>query len=134
MQLDTSLALIFYLAKTLGTGQCPTAIDEQSARQAIQWCEYLETHARRLYASGENPSMESARALYERIQKGDLPHEFSPRDVYYAKHWSKLDTVEKVNDAIKILKEFGWVKTEEVKTLGRSTIKVIVYPQLRGLR
>ena len=129
-----SLALIFYLAETVGRGVPPTAVDAKACRQAIQWCEYLETHARRLYASGEDPSMESARALLDRIQRGDLPNEFSPRDVYHAKHWSKLDTAEQVAGAIKVLEEFGWVKTEQIKTQGRSTIKVIVHPQLRGRR
>lgn len=120
-----SLALIFYLVETVGKGIKPTAVDAQAAHQAIQWCDYLETHAKRLYASGEDPSMESARALLERIKKGDLSDGFSPRDVYHAKHWSKLNTAEQVTSAIKILEDFGWVKIEAAKTSGRPSTKVV---------
>ncbi|MGB7977595.1 MAG: DUF3987 domain-containing protein [Chlamydiales bacterium] len=127
-----SLALIFYLIETVGRGIQPVEVDLQAARQAILWCEYLETHAKRLYASGEDPSMESARALLERIKRGDLSDGFSPRDVYHAKHWSKLDTAEQVANAIKLLEEFGWVRTETTKTIGRPSTKVSIHPQLRG--
>lgn len=33
---------------------------------------YLETHAKRLYSSAKDPAMEAARALLDRIKKGDL--------------------------------------------------------------
>lgn len=126
-----SLALIFYLVETIGKGVPPVAVDLSSVLKAIQWCEYLETHAKRLYASGEDPGMESARALLYRIQKGDLADGFSFRDVYHAKHWSKLESAEQVTNAINILKEFGWVRTETVKTPGRSSVKVMAHPNIR---
>jgi putative DNA primase/helicase len=119
-----SLALIFYLVKTVEKEVDPTGVDVQSTRQAIQWCDYLETHAKRLYASGEDPSMESARVLLGHIQNGDLPNGFSPRDVYHAKHWSKLDSADKVEE------DLGWVRREIVRTPGRPSTKVILHPQL----
>ncbi len=126
-----SLALIFYLVETVGRGQKPVAVDIQSARQGMLWCEYLETHARRLYASGQDPFMDSARALIERIRRGDLSDGFTPRKVYHGKHWSKLDTPAKVTGGIKILEEFGWVKTEVFKTGGHPTTKVTLHPCLK---
>ncbi len=127
-----SLSLIFYIVETVGKGRVPTTIDAQSAKQAILWCDYLKTHAGRLYASGEDPGMESARALLERIKRGDLPEEFSSRYVYHSKHWAKLSTADQVNSAIKILKEFGWLKIEIIQTPGRSSNKIIVHPSLRS--
>lgn len=126
-----ALALISYLVRTVGMGADPTAVDLESASKAIRWCEYLETHAKRLYACGEDPGMESARALLDRIQRGDLPNEFSPRDVYHAKHWSKLDTADQVTNAIKLLEEFGWVKSVSVPTAGRPSVRIILHPQIR---
>lgn len=123
------LALIFYLIEPLGKDQKPTAVDVDSAKRAIQWCGYLETHARRLYASGEDLGMESARALLERIKSGDLLEMFSPRDVYHGKHWSKLESAERVSSAIKILEDFGWIKTKTYQTAGRPSEKIIVHPQ-----
>lgn len=126
-----SLALIFYLVETLGIGEEPLAVDAGSVQQAIQWCEYLETHARRLYASREHPSMDSARSLLDRIKKGFLVDGFSSRDVYHGKHWANLDDAEKVENAIKVLEEFGWVKSESLKTLGRPAKRIWIHPQLK---
>ena len=126
-----SLALIFYLVKTVGIDIDPVAVDEESAKLAIKWCEYLASHARRLYASAESTGMESARALLEKIRKGDLPDGFSPYTVYYGKHWSNLESAEKVNAAIKILEDFGWVITlTEKKDTGRPATKVYAHPSL----
>lgn len=125
-----SLALIFYIVETVGAGQQPMEVNIQATLKAVQWCEYLETHAKRLYASGEDPGMDSARNLLEHIKKGDLSDGFSPRDVYHAKHWSKLENTEQVNNAIKILEEFGWVKVEVRQDIGRPSKKVFVHPGL----
>ncbi len=125
------LALIFYVVETIGRGGRAIAIDVPAVDKAIEWCSYLETHAQRLFSSSKNLSMESARALLDRIKKGDLANGFSLRDVYHAKHWSKLETAEQVTEAVKTLEEFGYVKTEIVKTLGRSSTKVIIHPKVR---
>ena len=125
-----SLALIFYLVETVGKGSNPVAVDDQATRRAIQWCVYLETHAKRLYASGENADMESARALLNRIKKGDILNGFSLRDVYHGKHWSKLTTADQVSNAIKVLEELGWVRSKIIKTGGRDSVKVFIHPQL----
>jgi hypothetical protein len=44
-------------------------VGRKAALQAAAWCEYLETHAARLYSSAENPAMEGARTLLDRIRK-----------------------------------------------------------------
>ncbi len=125
------LALIFCLIDTPEECFPPQAIDEKAALRAIQWCAYLETHARRLYASAEAPGMESARALLERIQAGDLSDGFSIREVYHARHWSKLDSMEKVTNGVKILEEYGWVRCESLKSGGRPSMIVRLHPQLK---
>jgi len=126
-----SIALIFYLVETVGAAQKPVAVDSTSALRAIQWCEYLETHARRVYASGEDVRMQSARALLKRIRQGDLPDTFSKRQIYHGKHWSHLETSEKAEGALAILEELGWVKVEKTSTKGRPSIEVTVHPELR---
>ncbi len=128
-----SLALIFYIVETVGKGEDSTAVDAKATQQAIRWCDYLETHAKRLYASGKDPYIESARALLDRIKRGDLTDNFSSREIYFSKHWSKLDTADRVNNAIKILEDFGWIKTKEIKTSGRSTNIITVHPRLKEL-
>jgi hypothetical protein len=125
-----SLALIFQLIEYVdGTGE-GDAVGLRAALQAAAWCEYLETHATRLYSSAENPAMEGARALLDRIRKGDVSDGDSTRSVY-RKHWAKLSTPEEVNGACAVLEEFGWLRIEAVKTSGRSTSRLRLHPSLR---
>jgi hypothetical protein len=125
-----SLALTFHLIEFVdGTGE-GGAVGLRSALQAAAWCEYLETHAARLYSSAENPAMEGARALLERIRKGDVNDRDSARSVY-RKHWAKLSTPEEVNGACAVLEEFGWLRIEAVKTSGHSTSRLRLHLSLR---
>ena len=126
-----SLALVFQIIGFVdGSGQ-GGAVGLRPAVQAAAWCEYLETHARRLYSSAENPAMEGARALLVRIRKGDVRNGDSTRSVY-RKHWAKLSTPEEVNGACRLLEEFGWIRVAGVKTGGRSTSKLHLHPALRN--
>ena len=125
-----SLALIFQLIELVdGTGE-EGAVGLRPALQAAAWCEYLETHARRLYSSAENPAMEGARALLERIRKGDVSDGDSTRSIY-RRHWAKLSTPEEVNSACQVLEEFGWLRIEAAKTSGRSTTRLRLHLTLR---
>jgi putative DNA primase/helicase len=124
-----SLALIFQLVEYVDGNGEGGAVGLQSALKAAAWCKYLETHAGRLYSSAENPAMEGARALLERIRKGDVSDGDSTRSVY-RRHWAKLSTPEEVNSACGVLEEFGWLRIEAVKTSGRSTMRLRLHPSL----
>jgi hypothetical protein len=76
------------------------------------------------------PAMEGARALLERIRKGDVGDGDSTRSIY-RRHWAKLSTSEEVNGACSVLEEFGWIRVEAVKTGGRSASTLRLHPSLR---
>jgi hypothetical protein len=125
-----SLALIFQVIEYVdGTGE-GGAVERRAALQAAAWCEFLETHAKRLYSSAETPAMEGARALLDRFRKGDVSDGDSTRSVY-RRHWSKLSTPEEVSSACSVLEEFGWLRIEAVKTSGRTTTRLRLHPTLR---
>jgi hypothetical protein len=124
------LALIFQLIKFVDGSGDGGAVGRRAALQAAAWCEYLETHARRLYSSAENPAMEGARTLLDRIRKGNVSDGDSTRSIY-RKHWARLSTPEEVNSACGVLQEFGWLRIEVAKTSGRSTSKLRLHPTLR---
>jgi hypothetical protein len=125
-----SLALLFHFIEFVdGPGE-GGAVELRPALQAAAWCEYLETHAARLYSSAENPAMEAARALLERIRKGDVRDGDSTRSVY-RRHWAKLSEPEEVSSACTVLEEFGWLRVEAVKTSGWSTTRLRLHPTLR---
>ena len=125
-----SLALVFQLIEYVdGTGE-GDAVGLRATLQAAAWCEYLETHAARLYSSAQNPAMEGARALLEHIRKGDVSDGDTTRSVY-RKHWAKLSTPDEVNSACSVLEEFGWLRVEAVKSSGRSTTRLRLHPTLK---
>lgn len=113
-----SIALIFYAVEALSKGQPIASVSGEAAHQAVAWCDYLETHAKRLYSSAKDPAMEAARSLLDRIKKGDLQDGFAARDVY-RKQWSHLNSSELVHQGIKILVDFGWVKEESIDQKGK---------------
>jgi putative DNA primase/helicase len=128
-----SLALLFELVDFAdGTGE-GGEVGLEATLRAAAWCEYLRTHAERLYSSAQNPAMEAARALLERIRKGGVKNGSTVREVY-RKQWAKLSSPEAVNAAAQVLEAFGWLRVEENKTGGRSTKRVHLYPNLRAER
>jgi putative DNA primase/helicase len=127
-----SLALIFHVVAFVDGKAEPGTVGLEAALQAAAWCEYLETHAGRLYESAENPTMEGARVLLGRIRKGDVKDGASTRDVYRGRHWSKLSTPEEVNVAATVLEDYGWLRVEKVETGGRPATRIHLHPTLRG--
>ena len=105
-KLVPALALLIHLADN-GTG----AIGETALLKALAWAEYLESHARRAYASVTQAESESARALLNHIRRGDVPDPFSRRDVYL-KHWAYLSTPEDTTQAVKLLCDLDWLREE----------------------
>ena len=47
-------------------------VPARHANLALQWCNYLESHARRIYALANNPSLAAALALSQKLQDSDV--------------------------------------------------------------
>jgi putative DNA primase/helicase len=101
-----SLALLFALAD----GQMESVPLSQT-RLACDWCDYLETHANRVYASQARPEHLAAIALSKRLARGWKRSEgfFTARDIY-RNQWSGLDSPDTVRGALLVLEEYGWVR------------------------
>ena len=106
------LALICHIA---GNGFGPVPLG--AARQAGQWAEYLESHARRAYASTGVDNAEAARAIWRRVRKGDLPVPFTARDIQ-RKCWSGLNDKERVAAGIAALVDADWLAGADEETEG----------------
>lgn len=126
-----SLALIFQFCLNADLNCEIKEVERPSAELAVQWCKYLETHAYRLYASAENPALESARALLQRIKKGSLVDGFPLRDVYRS-DWSKLSSLEESQNATDILVEYGWIRCEVKQTSTKPAKIFRLHPKLRN--
>ena len=131
-----SLALVFHLVGLANevTGEtrweAPSSVGAASAARAAAWCEYLEGHALRIYASGENPALEGARALLTRIRKGDVKDGDTVRSIYRGREWLRLSTAEEVNAAASVLEDYGWLRIEKTGTGGRPTTLLRLHPSL----
>ena len=120
-----SIALLMHLADNPQGG--PVTL--RACLQAMAWAEYLEAHARRLYAPALFPEAQAAKALGVRIQAGELPATFSARDVY-RKGWTGLDRAA-VDMALEYLTDAGWLRCRDIDTGGRPSL---VYDTNPGCR
>jgi hypothetical protein len=106
-----ALALIFHLIDTADGGTRSGAVSEGAALRGAALCEYLESHARRVYAMLGDISTRSAAELAKKITRGALQNGFTLRDIY--RHgWHLLTTKELAQGACDELVAANWLRTE----------------------
>ena len=104
------LALVFHLIEVAdGTASGPVTL--RSTQLAAQWCEYLETHARRIYGLVNDIEVAAATRLASKIKEGAIQDGFTARDVY-RNQWGLLDDKEVVALALDELELLRWVRME----------------------
>lgn len=85
-------------------------VDFLHAQQAALWCEYLESHARRVYASHVTPEKLAAITLSKKLQTmmKEGKRTITLREVY-RREWSGLNTPEAAHAALHLLESADWV-------------------------
>lgn len=68
----------------------------------------IESGARRAYASATSPETSAAKAIIEKLRKGELPRTFAARDIY-RRGWAHLSEREHVQDALRLLCDLDWL-------------------------
>lgn len=111
-----SLALIFHLVE-VADDKTQGPITDPSAQKAIQWCEYLESHARRIYAMAESPEHEAAVRLATKIKAKALTTPFTSKMVY-DKGWHGLKNRQEVEAACNLLIDENWLVMERRPVTG----------------
>ncbi len=126
--LAPSLALVIELAD--GDAEQVSAI---AFRRAAAWCDYLESHARRVYGMATDTGITNARAILTKIKLGQLPRPFKQRDIQ-RKDWSGLTSAEAIRDALSNLEDYGWIQpiTSRRATGGRPSTEYHVNPAIDG--
>jgi hypothetical protein len=133
--LFASLALIFEVLRYVShrdEGRDKGAVGVTSAMRAAVWCEYLESHAMRLYHPALMAPVMAAAALLDHIEAGDVPHGMKTRDIW-RKGWQGLATADDLRGAVEILEEHGCVRRETVKPAGggRPSEQLHIHPSSR---
>jgi putative DNA primase/helicase len=131
-----SLALLFELAEWAAGKGGADIVSLEHARKAASWCEYLESHARRVYSCAVTPQLRASRELAEKIQKRKLGADgcFCCRDVYL-KGWSGLDSPEAAKQAAQVLQDAGWLREssgESGPLGGRPSNRFMINPKVFG--
>jgi hypothetical protein len=80
---------------------------------AAAWCQYLEAHARRLYATATDQVRVAAALLASRMARGRLASPFTAREVY-RNDWTGLTEPRVVVEALESLRELGCIRAEAV--------------------
>jgi hypothetical protein len=130
-----SLALTFYLIEFAGktSGVAKGTVSEQHVRLAADWCDFLEEHARKLYAAEIQAGVSAAHALAAKILAGAVFGGQSVRELYRAQ-WAGLRTPDLVLAGITDLTSLGWLRvdTEHPMGGGRPSQIIRLHPELAG--
>jgi hypothetical protein len=104
-----ALALIFELiALAAGEHAATGQVGEPAVRLAAAWCDFLECHARKLYAPKLAGGVATAHLLAAKIKAGLIQDGATIRDIYRAE-WSGLRTPDRVMDGAQVLAQHGWL-------------------------
>ena len=130
--LFASIALIFEAIDFVGGSSSGGSVSKISAMRAAGWCEYLESHALRVYSPLMDTPERRAELLLHKILTKEIKPGAKVREIY-RKQWSGLKTHESVVEALAILAHHGWVQVAKVNPAGRGRpTKVLqVHPELR---
>ncbi len=124
----TKLAFLFHLVETVdGRTSGPVGMD--AVKRAVKWTEYLELHARKVYAIEIKGNVAAAYALGEKIRAGAVSDRMTVRDVW-RREWSGLRSSGQVYDALEVLGQIGWTRIEAEETGGRDRTIIRVNPKL----
>jgi len=134
-----TLSALFQLADCVADGDSLIEQNEVSiehAQQAVALCNYLESHARRVYSCVLSPERRAAGELARHIKRGVFTETFATRDVYL-KGWSGLDTPDKARSALGVLEDAAWVHKVEVRQSpvgGRPSETWMINPKVKQAR
>lgn len=124
-----AIALIFHCLENISASSFPDEITIETALKAIAYTEVLISHARRVFALGENKIYSLAQVLIGKIKKGELAPGFKARDLM-RKQWSGLRSKETVQDVLKLLSDYGYLREVETSGEGRPTTLYFIHPSL----
>jgi putative DNA primase/helicase len=120
-----SLALQFHLID-IADGMSSGPVSLSAAQMAAAWCEYLESHARRIYGMAEDITERAAAIIANRIKAGKLENNFTAREVQ-RKGWELLAEKVVVKAALQDLVEAKWLREKISSATSKGGPKIVEY-------
>ncbi len=124
-----AIALIFHCLEHINEAMFPDEITLETTLRAIAYTEILTSHARRVFALGENQIFSLAQILIGKIKKGELEQGFTAYEIK-RKQWSGLKTPDTIKDVVDLLLDYGFLLELPTKGEGRPTVKYSIHPSL----
>ncbi len=121
-----SLALIFWLCEVFGSGP-QNGVSASALKMAIQWADFLEQHAKKVYFSESYTGSSSAHCLAAKIKAGKVEDKATLRAIC-RNHWSNLGTKEQVEDALEVLEQLGWLRISEGDNRSPASRRINLHP------
>lgn len=135
-KLMPALALLFHLLETAESmesiGPLETSVSivsEAAVVMASFWCDFLEGHAKKVYAISTHSEYFGAEALAKKIQSGAVTDGMKIRDIR-RRQWSMLTDSNSIYAAISVLEQCHWVRVETLKTEGAPTRVLKINPSV----
>jgi len=123
------LALVIHLVDVADGGR-PGPVTLSATVTAAAWCDFLEAHARKVYAAELTGNASAAHALADRLLSGAVRDGVTVREVS-RREWSGLDRSGVVYQAAEVLAGLGWLRIETLDTGGRPSEVLRLHPDLR---
>lgn len=136
-KLMPSLALIFHLVDCVQVGSHLGGVSKNATEMAIQWCDYLESHARRIYGLVLEASSMRAGFIVNRLKRLTQDDQwriqgFTAREIH-RKEWKGLTEIDAVYRALDLLIENNWLSMQEIESTakgGRPTKRYWINPKI----
>ncbi len=122
-----SLALIIHVVDTCEAEV--TTVSEMAIIKACGWCDYLESHARRIYDDATNNPLKTAKVILGKIKSGKLSNGFTSREIR-RKGWSGLNDNAEIKDGLEVLIDYGYLLECATETIGRPSITYRINPKV----
>ena len=121
-----SLAIIIHLVDTCDKEITP--VTEVAIMKACGWCDYLESHARRIYSAATNNPVKSAKLILTKIGKGKLSNGFTAREIR-RKGWTGLSDATEIKEGLEALSDYNYLLECMTETSGRPSVTYRINPK-----
>jgi hypothetical protein len=132
--LFASLALVFHLCEVADCTEIPD-VSLAATKMALHWCDYLESHARKIYGLQVAEADESVKRLAVRLKAGEIENGFQVRHLQH-KRWQGLSKAEEISSALSLLCDANWLEQIEVESLvrgGKPKVRYQINPRIKDV-
>jgi len=125
-----ALALIFHALDVAAGSVLAGPVSAAALDLAVNWGDFLRTHAEKLYAVELRENVAAAHALAAKLEAQAVLDGMTVNDIA-ERDWSGLAEPSLVHAALDVLEPLGWIRRKSQSTSGRTRTVVRIHPEFR---